>query len=266
MIDTMRQEFSASFHPASAAVGRRARRARIRIGTRLVAPALVIGVMAASVAAAQGVEGPKPGTAGPAAPAPSGDRPPPLTRPAAPAQVPVGEAPAFFVDVNGQPQGPFTLQQLAEWAAAGRLSAETLVWRRGTPDWQPAQLMPELRPMLSAGPPAVPHRMRFERFMLGTWEEQSRHGTISVSTTLRFASDGSFSGVQRSQLAGTSAPALATPVTGTWSVEAMGDRRFVLTLTPREEGFRRQVTTQILVDDQQIRNEETGAISRRVGQ
>lgn len=39
----------------------------------------------------------------------------------------------FFVILNNQQEGPYTIAQLAEMG----ISAETLVWKEGMKDWQP---------------------------------------------------------------------------------------------------------------------------------
>lgn len=50
----------------------------------------------------------------------------------------------FFVIVNGQQQGPFTTEQLAEMA----ITPETEVWTEGMADWQQAGDVPELTSLL----------------------------------------------------------------------------------------------------------------------
>ena len=231
---------------------------------KLLTGALIaIGLLTTHAAIAQA---PPPSAGKPAptgAPAPTAIIPPPLPNQTTPPPLPPSEASTFFVEANGRPEGPLTLQQMAERIAARRLTATTLVWRSGTPNWQQAQHIAELRPLFSNVPPPPPPERVFERLMLGTWEEQSRQGAIVVMTTLRFGPEGTFSGVQRSQMAGTNLPPLATPVNGTWRVEVVDERRFVLTLSPRD-GTRPASATHTMIDENQIRNEETGAIARRV--
>lgn len=50
----------------------------------------------------------------------------------------------FFIIENGQQVGPLTISQLAE----KRIKPETLVWREGMEDWQPAWKVNELRYIL----------------------------------------------------------------------------------------------------------------------
>ena len=51
----------------------------------------------------------------------------------------------FFVILNNQQEGPYTIAQLAEMG----ISAETLVWKEGMKDWQPAWTVSELRYILN---------------------------------------------------------------------------------------------------------------------
>ncbi len=50
----------------------------------------------------------------------------------------------YFIAVNGQQTGPFTLEDLA----AQRVTAQTLVWREGMAAWAPAGTLPELASIL----------------------------------------------------------------------------------------------------------------------
>jgi hypothetical protein len=67
----------------------------------------------------------------------------------------------FLMGANG-PQGPVDPQVLFEWARAGHIGRETLVWRAGLPQWITAGAVPEIAPYLptaAAGlsaPPAAP--------------------------------------------------------------------------------------------------------------
>ncbi len=80
----------------------------------------------------------------------------------APAQPAAAEPPPlpgqaqWYVGVGGQRQGPYDLGGLAEQASAGALGADTLVWRTGMAQWQPAGQVPELASMLASVPPPLP--------------------------------------------------------------------------------------------------------------
>ncbi|MDW3847016.1 SPFH domain-containing protein [Micromonospora sp. BRA006-A] len=86
------------------------------------------------------------------------------TQPAqpAPAQPAAAEPPPlpgqaqWYVGVGGQRQGPYDLGALTEQANAGALGADTLVWRTGMAQWQPAGQVPELASVLASVPPPLP--------------------------------------------------------------------------------------------------------------
>lgn len=45
-------------------------------------------------------------------------------------------APRVYVSVDGDPQGPFTAEELSALWRAGELDASALYWFRGMPEWQ----------------------------------------------------------------------------------------------------------------------------------
>ncbi|MDO3684931.1 SPFH domain-containing protein [Micromonospora sp. C28ISP2-4] len=92
-----------------------------------------------------GGAGTQPTPAQPAPAQPAAAEPPPLP----------GQA-QWYVGVGGQRQGPYDLGGLAEQAGAGALGADTLVWRAGMAQWQPAGQVPELASVLASVPPPLP--------------------------------------------------------------------------------------------------------------
>lgn len=80
----------------------------------------------------------------------------PLIAAAQPTPPPVPAAPAYYVLVGGQQQGPFTLEQITAMAASGQVSGTTLVWQSGMVEWQPAASHPPLAAAFPPGPPPVP--------------------------------------------------------------------------------------------------------------
>lgn len=65
----------------------------------------------------------------------------------------------FHVSVNGQQQGPFTIEQLQQFAASGQFTPQTYVWRPGMSGWQNAGNVPELAAIFAPGnatPPPPP--------------------------------------------------------------------------------------------------------------
>jgi membrane protease subunit (stomatin/prohibitin family) len=73
---------------------------------------------------------------------------------------PVPGAAAWHIAVNGQQQGPFTAQQVAEGIAGGQISRDTLVWSNGMGEWTAAGQVPQLAGSFTAppAPPPVPSK------------------------------------------------------------------------------------------------------------
>jgi membrane protease subunit (stomatin/prohibitin family) len=91
--------------------------------------------------------------AGPMAQAMSGQQ---AQAPAAPPPPPIPGAATYFVAVGGQRTGPFDLQALAAQAGSGVLTAQTLVWTQGMPQWTPAGQVPALAQVFANVPPPLP--------------------------------------------------------------------------------------------------------------
>ena len=62
----------------------------------------------------------------------------------------------YHVAVNGQATGPFDMAVLTQMAAAGQLTADSLVWKAGMPAWAQAGTVDELKNVLSNVMPPVP--------------------------------------------------------------------------------------------------------------
>ncbi len=91
----------------------------------------------------------------------------------------------FFMIENGKQAGPMTIAQLAE----RHITPETLVWRKGMADWEPAWKVPELRYILDelhaqnnpnqqgegAAVPPVPPRQQEGRQQEGRQQEHPSH-------------------------------------------------------------------------------------------
>lgn len=61
------------------------------------------------------------------------------------AQTSVEPAVEWYAHVNGENQGPISLDQLRQWKESGRVQAQTLVWQSGLDSWQPAEdVLPEI--------------------------------------------------------------------------------------------------------------------------
>jgi hypothetical protein len=60
----------------------------------------------------------------------------------------------FYTIVNGQQQGPFSLDELKEKGT----QKDSLIWTEGMSDWQPAGDVSELKSIFDATPPPVPEK------------------------------------------------------------------------------------------------------------
>lgn len=69
---------------------------------------------------------------------------------AVPPPIPIA---AYHVAVNGQATGPFALSTLAQMAANGQLTADSLVWKNGMAQWEKAIAVDELKGLFSKIPP-----------------------------------------------------------------------------------------------------------------
>lgn len=63
---------------------------------------------------------------------------------------------AFHVVVNGQSAGPFDINTLSQMAKAGTLTKDTLVWKAGMANWEPAGNISEFTDLLGTTPPPIP--------------------------------------------------------------------------------------------------------------
>lgn len=62
----------------------------------------------------------------------------------------------YFVAVNGQQQGPYTMQNLQQLVQQGTLTRDTLVWKQGMTSWVKATDSPEVGALFGAVPPPLP--------------------------------------------------------------------------------------------------------------
>ncbi|MDR2144912.1 MAG: SPFH domain-containing protein [Tannerella sp.] len=73
----------------------------------------------------------------------------------APPPIPGGQK-MYFIAVNGQQTGPFTVPELQQKAVQGQLTAQSLVWAQGMPAWTAASAVAELSQLFAAVPPPIP--------------------------------------------------------------------------------------------------------------
>jgi hypothetical protein len=62
----------------------------------------------------------------------------------------------FFVAINGQQQGPHSLQVIQQMVQQGSVTRDTLVWKQGMAGWTKANDVSELNTLFAAAPPPLP--------------------------------------------------------------------------------------------------------------
>lgn len=70
----------------------------------------------------------------------------------------------YYVAINGQQSGPFSVPQLQQLAQQGQINIQTLVWKQGMAGWEPianvaevaSALMPQTPPAMPPMPPQTP--------------------------------------------------------------------------------------------------------------
>jgi hypothetical protein len=64
----------------------------------------------------------------------------------------------FYVVINGQQAGPFSVEVLQQMISAGTFNAASMVWRQGLTGWQLASSVTELMSLFATNvnPPPVP--------------------------------------------------------------------------------------------------------------
>ncbi len=62
----------------------------------------------------------------------------------------------YFVNINNQQAGPFTVEQLTQMAASGEITAQNYVWKQGMPQWVHAGQVAELQNIFAPAMPPMP--------------------------------------------------------------------------------------------------------------
>ena len=75
---------------------------------------------------------------------------------AAPPPIPGAAQAAWFVAIDGQQKGPFTMDQLRGEIDAGRVTRNTLTWKSGLANWTPVDQVNELQSLVAHVPPPLP--------------------------------------------------------------------------------------------------------------
>lgn len=82
--------------------------------------------------------------------------PAPAPQPAPAVPPPLPGAKSYFVALDNQQAGPFTMDELQRQAQGGQLTRATLVWTQGMANWTPAGEVAELNGLFAHLPPPLP--------------------------------------------------------------------------------------------------------------
>lgn len=97
------------------------------------------------------------GQAPPPPPSPGAAAPPPTPAGAGGGPPPISQAaPEWYAAIGGQQTGPMGMFELQDAARGGRLTRDTLVWRKGMGQWVRAGEVNELRDLVDSVPPPLP--------------------------------------------------------------------------------------------------------------
>jgi len=62
----------------------------------------------------------------------------------------------YFIYVNEQQSGPYTMNELTKFAIEGKINRNSHVWKQGMPNWEILDNMPELKSIVNMVPPTPP--------------------------------------------------------------------------------------------------------------
>lgn len=192
--------------------------------------------------------------------------PPPLppvqeNQPPQPPPIPPTPEVLYFFIQQGQQVGPLTVDQMTSQIAAGIINRQTLVWTAGMADWTTAGEVAALSEALSIAPPEVPASEQYRLLVQGVWlmSETNPQG-FTLTTQVNYHSDGTFDAVSTTTYQGVSS---SVPVSGRWTVQAMGANQFLLSMTP-DAGIPSTAIIRV-IDQNTLYNETAGQQARRVG-
>jgi len=90
---------------------------------------------------------------------------------------------SWYVSSEGQQLGPYTGEQLVQFAQEGRIATDTLVWAEGMADWLPAAqipgLFPAAAPVAAAAPAPTPAPAP------ATWAPPGARTAAALQTTVK---------------------------------------------------------------------------------
>ena len=64
----------------------------------------------------------------------------------------------YFVNINGNQVGPYSIKELRQFVTLGQINRETLVWKEGMLQWQQAGMITDFSDLWRSLPPPLPPR------------------------------------------------------------------------------------------------------------
>ena len=62
----------------------------------------------------------------------------------------------YHIAINKQQTGPYSLEQIKDMIKQGKITHQTMIWKKGTPNWVQAAELPDISILLSQGEDAPP--------------------------------------------------------------------------------------------------------------
>ena len=66
----------------------------------------------------------------------------------------------YFIALNGQQLGPYDTNTISTYIVNKQITAETLIWKHGMPNWEKTFSLPEFKHLFTVTPPPLPPTMR----------------------------------------------------------------------------------------------------------
>jgi len=177
--------------------------------------------------------------------------PPPPNAPKDTQTPEVQQVAEWYVSPLGKALGPYTIDELIKLFVERTIDSKTPVWRDGMSDWVLLRDVPELQPVIAAGPkedgPVPPPAKNTQDlldqsmfdYLVGTWRfegyiDQGGYRYYVVAE-ITYRSDGTYAGTEQIQLPsqnGPMPPYIHARI-GSFEVTAIDENNFVLTTHER---------------------------------
>ncbi len=66
---------------------------------------------------------------------------------------PIPQMTQYYLVINGAQAGPYDLNSILSFVQNGKITADTLIWKQGMPNWSKLMLLPEFSKMFNCPPP-----------------------------------------------------------------------------------------------------------------